>query len=86
MNIDAGTMRPTEHGERQIIRQPLNKLKWKYLVKVRFTSLMTVGKSIWIWETMSGIWMSLYLEITISQLEKFIERLLKKRFVDDLSG
>ena len=67
MNIDAGTIRPTEHGKTcycllKPIVQFFNKkkkticfLEYDLGIKGKSTSSTMVGKSIWIWETMNVI-------------------------------
>ena len=83
MNIDAGTIRPTEHGKIVFLtNRPLKKNCIENLEsKGKFMSLTMVERSIWIWETMNVILMLRCPGITISRLEKFTGKSLRKRFV-----
>lgn len=72
MNIDAGTMRPTEHGKMVLINRPIKQSFLKLEFKGKSMSLTTAERSIWIWEIMSVILMSRSRGITILRLEKYI--------------
>jgi hypothetical protein len=69
MNIDAGTIRPTEHGKLVLIDHPI---RLKVGLKGRSMSSTMVERSIWIWETMNVILMSRCPGITTSRPERFI--------------
>ena len=72
MNIDAGTMRPTEHGKIVLDQSPNEAIVLRVRIKGKSMSSMMVERSIWIWETMSVILMLRCRGITISRLEKYI--------------
>jgi hypothetical protein len=69
MNIDAGTMRPTEHGK-IVFNQSSNRLELE--IKGKSMSSTMAERSIWIWETMNVILMLRCRGITISRLGKYI--------------
>lgn len=80
MNIDAGTMRPQEHGE-ALSTASLNWLIDQHLAQAKYMSWMTEARLTSTLEITSDISMLPFHETTTLLPGRSIEKLLRKRFV-----